>query len=237
MTDRRSELATALGAVQDRLAAACRAAGRDHADVVLVAVTKTRPASDVALLHQLGVRDVGESKDQEAAAKVAALAEQLGGGAALRWHFVGGLQRNKARSVARYATLVHSVDRLPLVRALSDGAVRAERHVGVLLQVSLDGDPDRAGAAPQDLAALADATAGAPGLRLAGLMAVAPLGAGQEATFARLAELSERLRSDHPDARAVSAGMSGDLEPAVAAGATHVRIGTALLGHRPPPSR
>jgi pyridoxal phosphate enzyme (YggS family) len=231
---RRAELAAALAAVEQRLAAACAAAGRSRRDVVLVAVTKTRPASDVALLHELGVLDVGESKDQEAAAKADELADRT---PALRWHFVGRLQRNKARSVAGYAEVVHSVDRASLVAALSAGAQRAGREVGVMVQVSLDGDPDRAGALPGDLPAVADAVAAAPGLRLDGLMAVAPLGVPPEPAFARLAALSTRLRTDHPAAVALSAGMSGDLEAAVAAGATHVRIGTALLGHRPPPSR
>lgn len=230
---RRDELAGALAALERRLAAACAAAGRPRDAVLLVAVTKTRPASDVALLAALGVRDVGESKDQEAAGKVAALAD----GPPLRWHFVGRLQRNKARSVAAYAHVVHSVDRVPLVAALSDGARRAERELGVLLQVSLDGDPDRAGALPDDLPRLADEVAAAEGLRLDGLMAVPPLQGSAEADFARLAEAASRLRADHPQAVEVSAGMSGDLEVAVAAGATIVRVGTALLGHRPPVSR
>ena len=225
---RGEELAAALAAVEARLSAACAAAGRRREDVLLVAVTKTRPASDVALLRDLGVRDAGESKDQEAAAKAAELS-------GVRWHFVGRLQRNKARSVASYADVVHALDRLPLVAALSDGAVRAGREVDVLLQVSLDGDPERGGALPDDVPGLADAVAAADGLRLRGVMAVAPLGAPPEPAFARLVELSARLRADHPGADAVSAGMSGDLEAAVAAGATIVRIGTALLGHRPPP--
>lgn len=228
--DRRAELAAALDAVERRLSAACAAVGRRREDVVLVAVTKTRPASDVALLAELGVLDVGESKDQEAAAKAA----QVEG---VRWHFVGRLQRNKARSVASYATVVHSLDRLTLVEALSAGAVRAGREVDVLLQVSLDGAPDRGGVLPADLLALADAAAAAPALRLAGVMAVAPLREPPERAFARLAEQSDRLRVVHPAATAISAGMSGDLEAAVAAGATHVRVGTALLGHRPPLTR
>ena len=232
--DRRAEIAAGLAEVERRLSAACAAAGRQRSDVVLVAVTKTRPASDVALLAELGVRDVGESKDQEASAKVAELA---GGGAALRWHFVGRLQRNKARSVASYADVVHSVDRAPLVAALSEGAQRAGREPDVLVQVSLDGDPERAGAPADALAALADAVARAPGLRLAGLMAVPPMDADPEPSFARLAALSESLRAEHPEASWISAGMSADLESAVAAGSTHVRVGTALLGRRPPLSR
>jgi PLP dependent protein len=227
---RADELAANLTALEQRLTAACAAAGRSREDVVLVAVTKTHPVSDVALLRDLGVRDVGENRDQEARDKAAAVRD-------VRWHFVGGLQTNKARSVASYADVVHSVDRAPLVDALSAGAQRAERELDVLLQVSLDGDPARAGALPADVPALADRVAGAPGLHLAGVMAVAPLDADPAAAFATLAQVSARLRADHPAARAVSAGMSGDLEQAIAAGATHVRVGTALLGRRPPPIR
>ena len=227
---RREQLAASLAAVEQRLVAACAAAGRPRGDVLLVAITKTRPASDVELLRDLGVLDVGENRDQEAREKAAAVP-------GVRWHFVGGLQTNKARSVASYASVVHSVDRTALVDALSAGALRAVRELDVLLQVSLDGDPSRGGALPDDLPALADVTAGAPGLRLAGVMAVAPLGADPARAFAALAEVSDRLRESHPGATAISAGMSGDLEQAIAAGATHVRVGTALLGERPPPSR
>ena len=227
---RADELARNLAALEQRLSDACAAAGRPREDVLLVAVTKTRPASDVELLRDLGVREVGENRDQEAKAKAAAVE-------GVRWHFVGALQTNKARSVATYADVVHSVDRPALVEALSAGAQRAGRELDVLLQVSLDGDPDRGGAVPDDVPALADAAAAAPALRLAGVMAVAPLGADPDAAFASLAEVSDRLRGDHPDATAISAGMSGDLEPAIARGATHVRVGTALLGRRPPASR
>jgi PLP dependent protein len=232
VADRRTELAAALAQVEDRLATACAAAGRARDEVLLVAVTKTRPASDVALLAELGVTDVGESRDQEACAKAAELRALP-----LRWHQVGRLQRNKARSTARWASVVQSVDRLALVTALSDGAVRAGREVEVLLQVSLDGDPGRGGALPADVPALADAVASAEGLVLRGVMAVAPLGADPAPAFDRLRAVAARLRADHPAADAVSAGMSGDLEAAVAAGATIVRVGTALLGHRPPPGR
>lgn len=227
---RRDDLAASLDRLEQRLAAACAAAGRDRSDVLLVAVTKTRPACDVALLRDLGVTDVGENRDQEARAKAA----EVDG---VRWHFVGAVQSNKARSVAAYADVVHSVDRSALVQALSAGAVRAEREPDVLLQVSLDGDPARGGALPGDLPGLAEHVVGAPALRLAGVMAVAPLGVDPAAAFARLAEVAQRLRADHPEASAISAGMSGDLEQAIAAGATIVRVGTALLGERPPVSR
>jgi pyridoxal phosphate enzyme (YggS family) len=238
---RRSALAASLDEVRGRIARACTAAGREPAAVTLVAVTKTYPASDVTLLAGLGVTDVGENRDQEAAAKAA---EVAAAGAAVRWHYVGRLQRNKCRSVVGYADVVHSVDSLRLAAALDDASCRAcesrarDSPVDVLVQVSLDADPVRGGAvadaadSDQDLWAVAGAIAGAQGLRLAGLMAVAPLDSDPERAFATLADLSARLRVDHPTATAVSAGMSGDLETAVRYGATHVRIGSALLGMR-----
>jgi PLP dependent protein len=226
---REGELAAGLAAVRARVDAAAAAAGRDARDITVVVVTKTYPASDVRLLAGLGVADVGESRDQEASAKAAECADLP-----LRWHFVGRLQSNKARSVARYAHAVHSVDRESLVAPLSRGAVDAGRQVEVLLQVSLDGDPERGGVVRERLPALADAVAAADGLELAGLMAVAPLGADPDAAFAPLADLSHDLRGRHPGARRISAGMSGDLEAAVRAGATHLRVGSAVLGERPP---
>lgn len=227
---RREELAHNLADVQERIAAACRAAGRARSEVTLVAVTKTWPASDALLLRELGVTELAENRDQEAREKAA----QVPG---VRWHFVGSLQTNKARSVASYAQVVESVDRAVLVDALSAGAVRAGRELDVLLQVSLDGDPARGGALPADLGALADQVSSAPGLTLRGLMAVAPLGADPAEAFARLHALHLRLRTAHPAATVLSAGMSGDLEAAVAAGATHVRVGTAVLGPRSGPLR
>jgi pyridoxal phosphate enzyme (YggS family) len=227
---RAQELADRLAGVEQRIAQACAAAGRARDEVALVAVTKFHPASDVAVLRDLGVSRFGESRDQEAQDKAA----QVDG---VRWHFVGRLQSNKAASVAAYASVVESCDRRKLVAPLSAGAVRAGREVEVLLQVSLDGDPSRGGAPAADLPALADAVAAAEGLRLGGAMAVAPLGEEPARAFARLAELAERLRRDHPDARQLSAGMSADLEQAVACGSTSVRVGTALLGPRPPALR
>jgi pyridoxal phosphate enzyme (YggS family) len=224
---RADELAANLAALQDRVHAACAAAGRSRDDVTVIAVSKTWPASDVELLRDLGVRDFGENRDAEAAGKAAAVPD-------VRWHFVGGVQTNKARSVASYADVVHSLDRSPLVAALSTGAVRAERTVEVLVQVTLDGDPARGGADPRDVPRLADEAAAAVGLRLAGVMAVAPLGVDPAAAFRRLSEVAESLRPAHPEATTISAGMSGDLEAAVAAGANALRVGTALFGHRPP---
>ena len=215
---------------------ACAAAGRAAGSVTLVAVTKTYPASDVTLLAGLGVTDVGENKDQEAAAKAA---QVRAAGAAVRWHFVGQLQRNKARSVVTYADVVESVDSLRLARALDGAAQRhRDRPLDVLVQVSLDGDPARGGAVagaaePEtDLWRVAGAVAEAAHLRLGGVMAGAPAQWDPDAAFEKLAVLAGRLTADPPDATVVSAGVSGDLEQAVAHGATHVRIGTSLLGMR-----
>jgi pyridoxal phosphate enzyme (YggS family) len=231
-------LGSNLRAVEARLDAAAVAAGRRREDLVLVAVSKTRPASDIAALAALGVADFGESRWQELSAKNAELAGSAAAhpgapSAVLRWHYVGRLQRNKARSVAAVAAAVHSLDRVELCGPLARGAAEAGRVVEVFLQVSLDGDPSRGGVAIADLPALADEVAGGKSsLRLAGLMAVPPLGAPPEPAFALLHDLSAQIRVAHPGAGAISAGMSGDLEAAVAAGATHLRIGTALFGSR-----
>ena len=225
---RREDIRANLADVHRRIADAAVAAGRPPDRVGLVVVTKTWPASDVRLLAGLGVTDVGENRDQEAAPKAAACVDLP-----LRWHFVGGLQRNKARSVARYADVVESVDRAELVAALQHGAESADRRLEVLLQVSLDGAEGRGGADPADLPALADLVAAADRLHLGGVMAVAPLGADPDEAFARLATISATLVRAHPGAVTVSAGMSGDLEAAVRHGATHVRVGTAVLGGRP----
>jgi pyridoxal phosphate enzyme (YggS family) len=192
-------------------------------------VTKTWPAEDVRLLAELGVRDVGENRDQEARDKHARCAD-LG----LRWHFVGQLQRNKVGSVAEYADVVHSIDRPALVSALGRAATASGRTITGLVQVSLDRGPSpgRGGAVPGDVGALADAIAASAGLVLGGVMAVAPPDADAGAAFARLADIAAAVRRSHPEATMISAGMTGDLEAAIENGATHVRVGTALLGRR-----
>jgi pyridoxal phosphate enzyme (YggS family) len=236
MPDRKGELAGNLAKVEERITAACVAAGRKRAEVTLIVVTKTYPASDVRTLAELGVRHVAENRDQDAAPKAAECSDLP-----LTWHFVGQLQTNKVRSVTGYADVVQSVDRSRLVTALSKEAVRAGREVGCLLQVALDAGEsargERGGVAPGGIGELADLVAGSPGLRLAGLMTVAPLtgeyAGRQQAAFERLMDLSTHLRRAHPAANMVSAGMSADLEQAVAAGATHVRVGSAVLGVRP----
>ena len=247
-SDRRAELARNLAAVRARVAAACAAAGRDASEITLIAVTKTRPAADVVALAGLGLTDFGENKDQEAAPKAAAVADialddtASDGTApvAVTWHFIGQLQTNKAHSVVSYADVVHSVDRVRLVRALG-AAVRAARgsadpaaarELRCLVQVSLDGDPSRGGVPIAGMPQVGAAIEAEPGLVLAGLMAVAPLGVPPETAFAALPAISGTLREINPAATIISAGMSGDLEAAVRSGATHLRIGTALLGNR-----
>jgi PLP dependent protein len=218
-----------LADVRRRIAKACAAAGRDPAGITLIAVTKTHPASDVRLLSELGLSDVGENRDAEAAPKAAQCADLN-----LTWHFIGQLQTNKAASVVRYAHVVHSVDRLRLIRALGQAARRAERVIECLIEVSLDGDPARGGAPAGEVPALAEALEAEPGLVLGGVMAIAPLGLRPAEAFARLLGSAEAVRAVQPSATVISAGMSGDLEAAVEAGATHLRIGTALLGDRGP---
>ena len=231
MTDspRREELAARLADVRGRIAKACEVAGRDAGAITLIAVTKTRPASDVRLLSELGLRDVGENRDAEAAPKAAQCSDLH-----LTWHFIGQLQTNKCASVVRYVSVVHSVDRARLVHALGRAARRAERVIDCLIEVSLDGDPARGGAPAGEVPALAETLQAETGLVLRGVMAVAPLGMAPAAAFARLLDSASAVREVRPSATVISAGMSGDLEAAVEAGATHLRIGTALLGDRRP---
>ena len=229
---RRAELARNLAGVTSRIAAACAAAGRDVTEVTLVAITKTWPAADVRLLAELGVTNFGENRDAEAAPKAAASADLR-----ITWHFVGQLQTNKARSVARYADVVHSVDRPHLVRALAAAARGARRELTCLVQVSLDGDPARGGVPIEGAKDIAQAIEAETGIVLGGVMAMAPLGMVPAEAFAPLRRCSLAIREVRPDATIISAGMSDDLEPAIEAGASHVRIGTALLGARRPPVR
>ncbi|WP_084480841.1 YggS family pyridoxal phosphate-dependent enzyme [Nocardia grenadensis] len=231
---RTAELADNLARLLARIDAACAAAGRDPGEVRLLPVTKYFPASDIAALYRLGRRDFGESRPQEAGAKAAEL-DRPG----MRWHLIGRLQRNKARQVVRWAHAVHSVDSERLATALAAATAAAldagERStpLKVLIQVSLDADPARGGVDPAALPTLADRIADAAELRLAGIMAIPPRAADPDAEFARLAELHARLRTGHPGATALSAGMSDDLERAIAHGSTCVRVGTALMGARP----
>lgn len=228
---RRAELDERLSAVRARVARACDAAGRDPGELTLVAVTKFFPASDADLLAELGVCAIGENRDQEAAAKVAALTRR----ADLAVHFIGQLQTNKAHSVVRYADVIQSVDRPKLVAALDRAAGEAGVRPSVLVQISLDVDgAGRGGVRPEVADELADAVAACEHLQLRGVMGVAPLCGDAGEAFARLRTVADGIRAVHPQASWVSAGMSGDLEAAVAHGATHLRVGSAILGSREP---
>ena len=235
MTTRADELRANLQQARERIEKACQAAGRAPDEVTLVAITKTFPVSDVRALADLGVRDVGENREQELKAKAPDCPD-------LTWHFVGQLQSKKARSVVRYASVVHSVDRSSLVAALSKAAVAEEKTLRCLLQVSLAsyGSADaatgaaRGGVEPDAVLDLAGEVASADGLELGGVMAVAPLGSDPDEAFAGLREVASRLRSEHPGADWISAGMTADLDAAIRQGATHVRLGRALLGTRTP---
>jgi hypothetical protein len=247
VSQRLADLAARLDATRTRIAAACAAAGRDPAEITLIAVTKTYPASDVLALAGLGLTDFGENRDQEAAPKAAAVSAA---GQPVTWHFIGQLQTNKANRVAAYADFVHSVDRLRLVRALGAAARAAGRGLTCLVQVNLDPAAEdgsaltaereqqaRGGVPPAMVAQVAEAIEAEEGLMLGGLMAVAPLDTDPGTAFAPLRKLSDAVRSVNPSAALVSAGMSGDLEAAIECGATHLRIGTALLGDRRLPVR
>lgn len=229
MTARRDELAANLSTVRERIERAAAAAGRSADEVELVVVTKYFPASDVDVLVDLGVHHIGENKDQEAGAKVAEIDRRDD----VTVHFIGQLQSNKVGHVASYADVVQSVDRAKIVTALDRAAERHGRHLDVLLQVGLDEASGRGGAAPEEALALADLVAGTASLALRGVMAVAPLGGDPGRAFARLRKVADGIRTGHPGATWISAGMSGDLEEAVAEGATHLRVGTAILGSRP----
>lgn len=257
---RTAELAQRLSAVRQRIldAAEQRDEARAHGGELpsLIVVTKFFPAADVVRLRDLGVRAVGENKDQEALPKAQEVSQVLSqrepAVSEPVWHFIGQLQSNKAKRVVRYATWVHSVDRESLVTALGKAVAnhRAAVEKGdaapgpcvaadlkCCVQVNLDPeaeeDSQRGGAHPSRVAELARQIADTDGLELAGVMAVAPKEGEPREAFERLWEISQQLQTEYPDATAVSAGMSGDLEAAVAAGATHVRIGSDVLGARP----
>jgi hypothetical protein len=241
--ERRADLGRRLTDVRARIAEACAAAGRDPAEVALLAVTKTVPPADVAALIDLGLDSFGENRAQEASAKVEEVAG-LRPQARPHWHFVGNLQRNKARVVVPWVTRLETLDSARLANAVDaatrkahDDGTRAEPVLPVLIQYSVDGDPARGGVPDDGLLELASHVAGLPGLDLRGLMAVAPLGSEPDRAFAAIAAAAARLRAEHPGARELSAGMSGDLDVAIRHGSTVVRVGTALVGERALTSR
>ena len=230
MSNRLSEIQSNLEIIQTRIKNACSAAGRDISEITLIAVTKTYPASDVDLLKELGIEHVGENRDQEASSKKDEVKNEF------KWHFIGQLQSNKAKSVVNYADLIHSVDRWSLAKEIQRNAQGINKVQPVLIQVDLDQsgpDPTRGGIWPAELSELASSISQASHLELRGLMSVAPLGEKPELAFARLKDIRSSFLKEHPQAQILSAGMSDDLEAAILHGATHLRIGSALLGERP----
>ncbi len=216
-------LAERLALVRAGVADAASRAGRDPAGITTIVVTKFHPASLVRELRDLGVRDVGENRHQEALAKSRELAELD-----LRWHFIGQLQSNKAKQVREYAASVHSVDRASLASALA-----GTDPLDVFVQLNLTSDPGRGGVQPQELEALVERVLETPGLTLLGVMAVAPVGEEPRSAFARVRAASDRVRALSPSSTMISAGMSGDYAAAILEGATHLRIGSAITGLRP----
>ena len=238
---RERELGDALAAVRARLASAAQAANRDPNEIELLPITKFFPASDVLILHRLGCRQFGESREQEASNKCAEVGAVLGA-EPIRWHMVGRIQRNKARSIAGWAYAAHSVDGAKLVTALDRASSEAldegrrTEPLRVYVQLSLDGDESRGGVdigRPDSVDELCAAVAAAGGLNFVGLMAIPPLDADPDEAFARLQEEHRRVQAAYPQRLELSAGMSSDLEAAVKHGSTCVRVGTALLGQRP----
>ncbi|WP_157156008.1 YggS family pyridoxal phosphate-dependent enzyme [Diaminobutyricimonas sp. LJ205] len=218
-----SPLADRLATVSARIDQAARDAGRDPSEITTIVVTKFQPASLVRELAALGVRHVGENRHQEAQSKAAELADLD-----LSWHFVGQLQSKKARQVRRYARVIHSIDREALVDALAEG-----EPIDCFVQLNLTDDPARGGVELTGLELLVEKVLAAPGLRLLGVMAVAPLEVEPRRAFAGVRAASDRVQSLAPAATAISAGMSQDFADAIAEGATHLRIGTAITGNRP----
>lgn len=226
--NRQETIAANLAAVEERIQRACDRSGRNRSELHPIVVTKTYPASDVRILAELGVRDVGENRHPEAEHKRDEVPEPL------RWHFLGGLQTNKAGAVARYADMVHGVDRPKLARSLDRGAQAANRSLDCLIQIDFAQTDGRSGVPVSQMAELAELVSQLPHLRLRGVMAVAPLGVDPEPCFDQLQKISHDLQAGVRGADIISAGMSGDFEIAVKYGATHLRLGRVILGDRPP---
>lgn len=223
MTNRREELSQNLELVRMRIFDAAKRVDRMAEDVTLIVVTKTYPITDVEILHDLGIRNFAENRDNEGREKSAMVPAN--------WHFQGQIQSNKISSIALWADVVHSLDDPRHVRLLS-AAVPESTVLSIFVQVALDPQPGRGGVAPQDLSRLAELVLSRPSLSLQGLMAVAPLGEDPEQAFLRLAQIHSDFRQQFPLSPSLSAGMSGDFESAIGHGATHVRIGSSILGNR-----
>jgi pyridoxal phosphate enzyme (YggS family) len=226
-----SQVAAALQQVRERIDAAASRAGRDPEGVTLVAVSKSHPPSLIREAMAAGQRDFGENRVQEAAAKYKEL------GTEVRWHFVGRLQRNKVKDLVGWVDLIHSVDRPELAAEIGSRATAAGAPQEVLAEVNVSGDPGRGGVMAEDLAPLLEAVASVPGLRVTGLMAMAPIVSSPEGArpyFRRLARLRDEAatRFPHLGIHHLSMGMSQDYQIAVEEGATLVRVGEAIFGRR-----
>lgn len=226
-----TELGGRYQAIADRVANAARESNRNREDITLVVVTKNHPHQLVLDLIELGSRDFGENRDQEASPKAKAIAAETA--VDFNWHFIGQLQTNKVKSVLEYADFLHSLDRSSLLDELQKRTAEREKPLKVFVQVNMTDDPERGGVNPQDLMGFAERVLTSPGLELVGLMGVGGLEVAPELEFERLAELSQKLQELAPSANRLSMGMSGDFEVAIAYGATHLRIGTAITGKRP----
>jgi hypothetical protein len=221
------EISANLEKVKEQIKLAAASANRLSDDITLVVVTKTFPVSDIEILYSLGIRDFGENRDQEASAKVGLLPKDV------RWHFQGQIQSNKLKSITSWASFIHSVDQLRYAQMISDYSAGNEKPI--FMQVSLDKPPQsRSGVNPSELLELAGAISELPGIRLQGLMAVAPVNSPAEQAFAELEDIRSVFLSTFPDAKSLSIGMSGDYQIAIKYGATHIRIGSSILGIRSP---
>ena len=227
MTNRKTEIAKNLADLNLRIATACEQSNRNPSEITTIAITKTWPTSDIEILYDLGLRNFGESKDQEAFKKFEELSDRN-----IEWHFVGQIQSNKINHIASYADFVHSVDRIKIVENFENALSKNGRKINALIQVSLDGDESRGGVYPDEISAIAKAISNSVHLNLGGLMAVAPLTQSAEVAFSKLAEIAADFQKEFPSAQMISAGMSEDLEIAIKYGATHLRIGSDLLGKR-----
>ena len=224
---RKDQILSNLESVKEKISAAAQAAGRSPSEITLIAVTKTFPVSDLEILYELGVRNFGENRDQEAAPKVGVLPADI------TWHFQGGIQSNKLKSISTWASVIHSVDEFKYAQMISQFSVGKTKEI--FIQVSLDTLPQsREGVDPADLMQLAEQIKSLPNLEVKGLMAVAPLDQPTEQAFVRLQQIQQKFIQLYPAASSLSSGMSGDYELAISLGATHVRIGSSILGNRSP---
>jgi pyridoxal phosphate enzyme (YggS family) len=225
MSAREIEIAQALKSVEDRIAEAATKAGRARNEITLIAVTKTYPASDVEILRNLGVQNFGENRNEEGVAKSALVSGT--------WHFQGQVQSRKLRDIASWATYIHSLDSADHIEKLSRIATEIGKEISIFLQLSLDGAPGRGGVVASELRALADSVANLPQIKLVGLMCVPPVELEHERAFSEIADIHQGFLANFPTANFLSAGMSSDYELAITHGATHLRVGSQILGSRP----